>query len=128
VHDPEARRRALDRGRSAEGFVAESLGAAGVEVLARNWVGGGGELDLVVRRDGRIRFVEVKARADDGVDPLEAIGPGKRSRLVGAAEAWLSAHPSHAAESSELAFLVAVVDLATEPWSVAWLDSAFDGS
>lgn len=128
MHDPAARRRALDRGRAAEGRVAEALVASGVELLARNWSGGGGEIDLVVRREGRIRFVEVKARADDGVDPLEAIGAGKRARLVAAAEAWLTAHPQHAEEATELAFLVAVVDLASEPWAVAWVDSAFDGS
>lgn len=127
MHDAIARRRAHDRGRAAESHVADALVRVGAEVLARNWSGGGGELDLVVRRDGRIRFVEVKARADDGVDPLESIGPRKRARLVRAAEAWMVAHPHHAAEAVELAFLVAVVDLAVEPWSVAWIDAAFDG-
>lgn len=121
--DP-ARRAAHDRGLRAEGFVAEDLQRRGVEILDRNWRGGGGELDLVVRHEARLRFVEVKARRDDLVDPLEAIDRGKRRKLVAAAEAWMIAHGLPA---EEVAFLVAVVDLAVTPWSVRYLDDAFDG-
>jgi putative endonuclease len=126
VSDAGARRRreALFLGARAETLVAERLAAGGVEILARNWRGGGGELDLVVLRDGRLRFVEVKARHDDDLDPLEQVGAEKRRRLVGAARAWLQAHRP---EIDEVCFLVAVVDLAAEPWSVSWVDDAFDG-
>lgn len=120
----QARRRAAWlRGHEAEGFVAERLHADGVVILARNWRGGGGELDLVVERDGALRFVEVKARGDDDLDPLEAITPAKQRRLVGAARAWLEAFRP---EVWELCFLVAVVDTSVEPWRVAWYDDAFD--
>jgi putative endonuclease len=118
------RRVALDFGARAEERVAEELRASGVEIVARNWHGGGGELDLVVVRDGRLRFVEVKARHDDELDPLESIGRSKQRRLIGAARAWLEAHQP---AIEEVCFLVAVVDPRTEPWSIAWLDNAFDG-
>jgi putative endonuclease len=117
------RRDALGLGALAESHVAERLAAGGVEIVARNWRGGGGELDLVVIRDGRLRFVEVKARHDDQLDPLESVGVTKRHRLVGAAKAWLAAHRP---EVEEVCFLVAVVDPRTEPWSIAWVDDAFD--
>jgi putative endonuclease len=55
---------------------------------------GGNELDLVVRRGGRLSFVEVKEkRGADLGDPLEMVGPEKQRRLRRAASAWLAAHP-----------------------------------
>lgn len=120
----ERRRAALLAGAEAEAFVADRLVAAGASILARRWSGGGGELDLVVLRDGRLRFVEVKARTDDDLDPLEQITPAKQARLIGAARAWLQAHRTGA---TEVAFLVAVVDLSAQPWQVTWVDDAFDG-
>ena len=98
--------------------------ARGWTVLARNWSGGGGELDLVAERDGAVRFVEVKARAvgDDTGD--EAVGYGKRRHLIAAAEAWLARE----GPPRESAFLVVVVevDARDEARIVAWFDDAFD--
>lgn len=99
------RRAAYDRGRSAEDNVARDLESQGWTVLARNFRSDGGELDLVVERDGVVRIVEVKAR-EDGLDALEAVGPVKQRRLRAAAEAWLAVH---GAPTREVAFLVAVV-------------------
>ncbi len=121
--DSASGRAAWLRGHEAEERVAEALLRSGVDLLARNWRGGGGELDLVVRRAGKVRFVEVKARTDDTIDPLESIGPAKRGKLISAARAWLLAF---APDVDEVAFLVAVVDCRTEPWSIAWIDDAFD--
>jgi putative endonuclease len=105
--------------------VADVLRHDGWEMLARNWHAEGGELDLVVRRAGVLRFVEVKARHAD--DPLadEAVTPLKQMRLRRAAAAWLHQHPDTAWK--EAAFLVAWVDTTVDPWDVRWLDDAFDG-
>lgn len=105
--------------------MADRLQADGWEILARNWHGGGAELDLVAARDGVLRFVEVKARdpRDDGA--LEALTRDKQRRLSRAAEAWLDAFGEPAREA---AFLVAVVTLGPGPWTVEWLDDAFDGA
>ena len=92
--------------------------------MDRNWRATGGELDLVVCRDGALRFVEVKARTD-GADGLEAITASKRAKLVRAAEAWLD---THEADYAEMAFMVAVVSLASEGWTLDLLDDAFDVS
>jgi putative endonuclease len=66
----------------------------GYRILDANaWVGGY-ELDLVVRRGGRVAFVEVKAKGDGRFgDPLEMVGPEKERRMRWAAEAWLAGHP-----------------------------------
>ena len=94
-------------------------------ILSRNWRGGGGELDLVVRRGAALRFVEVKARSAGGLDPLLSIGPRKQLQLRRAATAWLA---RHAVPDSvdEVGFSIAVVDLSREPWVVRWWDAPFD--
>ena len=104
--------------------MASELRREGWSILAQNWSGGGGELDVVVRRGDVLRFVEVKARSDASLDPLEQITASKVGRLRKAAEAWL-VDRDH--DIAEVAFLVAIVDLASEPWSVDWVDDAFDG-
>ena len=63
-------------------------------MLARNAWAGGYELDLVVRRGGRLMFVEVKGKTGDRFgEPAEMVGDEKRRRICRAAEAWLAAHP-----------------------------------
>ncbi len=98
------------------------LVAQGWSVLDRNWRGGGGELDRVVLRGGELRFVEVKLRAEDDALADDAVPAHKRSRLRGAARAWLEAHGEHATAAS--AFMVVWVDAAGR---TRLLDDAFDG-
>ena len=121
---PDDRRAALERGREAEQAVGEHLEREGWTVLARNWRGGGGELDLVVRRDGSLRFVEVKARETDDERLDEAVTPSKRSKLRAAARAWLL---EHGEPPDEGCFLVAQLVLRDGGWDIALIDDAFDG-
>jgi putative endonuclease len=66
----------------------------GYRVLAANAWAGGNEIDLIVRRGGRLVFCEVKEKASDGFgDPAEMVGPEKQRRLRRAAEAWLAERP-----------------------------------
>ena len=98
-----------------------ALEALGWRVHARNWRGGGGELDAVVERAGRLRFVEVKLRERD--DPLadEAVNAGKRTRLRRAARHWLTARGE---PEREVCFMVATID---HEGFIDWIDDAFDG-
>jgi Holliday junction resolvase-like predicted endonuclease len=99
-------------------------------VHARNWCAAGGELDLVVERQGVLRFVEVKGRSPDEEGDehsafdkaLESIHTNKRRRLVSAAEAWLDLM---GLPEREVAFLVALVSLEGPIWSIQWWDDAF---
>ena len=95
-------------GAAAERRAAWHYRLRGYRVLDRNARGGGGELDLVLRRGGRLVFAEVKAKSRDGYgDPLEMVGERKERRIVGAGEAWLAAHPEVA--DLEVAFEVVAV-------------------
>lgn len=112
-------------GFEAESYVADLLQQVGWTVLDRNWTVKVGELDAVVERGGKLRFVEVRARESAMVPVDETIGHLKRGKLRRTAEAWLL---DHEGDWDEMAFLVALVDLGTDPWAVEWIDNAFDGS
>jgi putative endonuclease len=80
----------------------------GYRVLAANTRAGGNELDVVLRRGGRLVFCEVKARAGDGFgDPWEAVGREKERRLRRAAEGFLARNP--ALRGLDVVFEVAAV-------------------
>ena len=72
--------------------MARWLTRRGWRVVARNWRGGGGELDIVAVRGIVLAVVEVKARADTAAlaEPIRAAQAG---RLRRAAEAYLARHP-----------------------------------
>ncbi len=101
--------------------MADHLSNEGWVVEARNWRGAGGEIDLIVSRDGAVRFVEVKQRADDALVGLEAVTRSKQRTLRRAAEAWLARLEDAPHES---AFMVVLVGEGEDP-SMELVDDAF---
>jgi putative endonuclease len=91
-----ARQIAFRLGLSAESRAAAFLVAKGYRIVARRWRSVLGEVDIVARRRRLLAFVEVKARATLD-DAAEAVLPHQRRRIIGAARAWLAAHPDDAA-------------------------------
>lgn len=93
---PAARRPSTAKARTgAEGedAAAELLQRLGWTILARNWRSRQLELDIVAEENGVLVFVEVKTRAQGGLQrPFEALTPTKQERLCRAAQAWLEAH------------------------------------
>ncbi|MCL6450950.1 MAG: YraN family protein [Acetobacteraceae bacterium] len=84
-------------GRRAEEAACRFLECQGYRVLARNFRCARGEIDVVAEAGERgrsvIAFVEVKARRGTGFgSPEEAVGPGKRLRLLRAAHDYLERH------------------------------------
>jgi putative endonuclease len=66
----------------------------GWRILDANVWAGGRELDLVVRRGSKLRFVEVKEKRGSRFgDALEMVTPEKQRGLRRAAESWLAARP-----------------------------------
>lgn len=77
-------------GRAAEAAVAAHLERRGAELVGRNVRLQRGEIDLVVRRDGVLWFVEVKCRARSDVGPPHrAIDRRKRRALYAAAREYV---------------------------------------
>ena len=112
------------RGAQAEQQVCDALRAEGWTLVARNWRGGGGELDVVALRDGVLRVVEVKARARADGSALQSVSRAKQRRLTAAAEALLAERRELDAAARELMFSVALV----EAGQLRWLDDAFDAA
>jgi len=110
------------KGADGERKAAEYLQAGGYEVLARNYRTRRGEIDLVVRRGGRVAFVEVKNWTALGLERLgQAIGAQKRRRIVAAARHFLHEHPP--APGSTFAFDVVLL----KGREITHIEDAFDG-
>jgi putative endonuclease len=108
---PPVDRRKLDLGARGEDLAAGWYTARGYEVLARNWRCREGELDLVVSRDRRIVFCEVKTRRGTGFGlPAEAVTGEKQRRLRRLATRWLGER-SPSKGFAEVRFDVACVTL-----------------
>jgi Holliday junction resolvase-like predicted endonuclease len=112
------------RGRRAEDAVADTLQRAGWRLVARNWCCPGGELDLVVQKDSRLRIVEVKYRRSPADSSWGLVSPAQQARIARAAEAFLAAWTG---EWSEVALVVAEVSGPLDRVRIQWWDDAFSG-
>ena len=113
-----ARIEALRRGFDAEERVTKWLASSGWEIVARNWTGGGGEIDVVALFNQQLRIVEVKQRAEGDDSGLESINKRKQRLLAAAAEAFLL---EHSGDYTEVCFSVALV----QGDRIEWIDDAF---
>lgn len=76
-------------GRAGEARAADYLEERGFRILARNWRGVRGEVDIIADDGEDIVIVEVKARSDVRFGhPLEAIDARKRARLWKLGRQW----------------------------------------
>jgi putative endonuclease len=63
----------------------------GYRLVERNYRTRRGEIDLILRKEGTLVFVEVKLRRGTGFgDPLEAVTPRKQATLRYLAERYLA--------------------------------------
>lgn len=78
-------------GERGEDLAMRYLAGKGYSLVERNYRTRRGEVDLVVRRENVLVFVEVKLRRGSSFgDPLEAVTPRKQGRLRLAAEEYLA--------------------------------------
>ena len=79
-------------GQDGEEKAARFLIRQGYQILARNFLAAGGELDIVARHKDTLVFVEVKTRAYEAFGgPVAAVTPAKQRRIVRAAVQYLKA-------------------------------------
>jgi len=80
-------------GRFGEHVAARHLEDLGWQILARNWRGAAGEVDIVATDAGTLVVVEVKTRTGTGFGhPAEAVTLTKLTRLRRLAGQWLTEH------------------------------------
>ena len=81
------------RGLHGEHLAIRYLRSRGWTVLQHRFRMGRLEVDVIVRRDRVVAFVEVKTRWGNAFgSPLEAVTWGKRREIVRVARAWLDRH------------------------------------
>lgn len=114
-------------GRDAESLVCGFLEKQGMRVVARNFRGRGGEIDIVARDGGVVVFVEVRFREGNACGaPEETVTPEKRRRIVSAARAYLATISP--GEWKEARFDVAAVEGSGPSAAVRHYRNAFDAA
>lgn len=79
------------RGRVGEDDAVRWLAGHGYQIVERNVVNHGGEIDVVARDGETLCFIEIKARDGDLYGPaIEAVTPGKQRRLSRAASLYVA--------------------------------------
>ena len=77
-------------GKLGEALAEQALITFGFEIVARNWRGSGGEVDLIARDGQYLVFVEVKARKSVKFgSPEESISHKKLARIMNTALEFL---------------------------------------
>lgn len=77
-------------GRRGEGLAGIFFMKQGFRVIARNWYCRFGEIDLIIEKEGKVHFVEVKTRRSTVFGyPEESITKTKLRHLARAVECWL---------------------------------------
>jgi len=111
-------------GAAAEDAACTLLQSRGLVLLARNVRFPFGELDLVMREDATIVFVEVRLRRNANFGGAAmSIDAGKRRRIALAAQAWLSANLAW--RKSPCRFDVIAATTNADALNCEWIPAAF---
>lgn len=87
----------LAAGESAEQQALETLVAAGLKPVGRNFRCKHGELDLIMKDGMTLVIVEVRFRKSDRFgSALESVTPAKQSRIIAATQFYLSTRKTNA--------------------------------
>jgi len=108
-------------GSRGEELAAAFLQTKGFRVITKNWSCRLGEIDVIVERDGEVRFIEVKTRYSMTYGyPEEAITATKRRHLARAIELWLRtvSSPPTKYQADAIAILI---EVGKEP-QIKWIE------
>lgn len=110
-------------GREGEDQAARYLQQLGCTVVARNFRTRRGEIDLIVRDQGVLVFVEIKTCSSDAFGRPESwVTPRKQRRVADAALTWI--HQNHC-EDQDCRFDVIAIDLRRAEGGLQHIRNAF---
>ncbi|MBF7730339.1 YraN family protein [Pseudomonas sp. N040] len=115
------------RGQTAENLARQHLESHGLTLVAHNWRGRRGELDLIMLDGTTLVFVEVRMRQHLGWGgALESVDLRKRGKLILAAQQFLQSEPRWA--KSPCRFDVVAIEPAQQQAALRlnWLKNAFE--
>jgi len=111
------------RGRVGEDDAVAWLAVNGYEILVRNLVNHGGEIDVVARDGAVLCFLEIKARDGDRYGPaIAAVTFTKQRRLSRAASLYIASHRCH---NDPCRFDVLGLDREAGGWRYTLIKNAF---
>lgn len=110
-------------GRTAEFMAVQYLRLKGYGLVAANYITGrgtgAGEIDLIVKNQTTLVFIEVKKRKDLNTAAY-AILPKQQERIRRAAEVFLARHPEY--QNFDIRFDAILVEL---PFKIEHIENAF---
>ena len=113
-------------GRWGESLAAEELRRQGCEILAAGWRCRFGEIDLIVRDDRYLCFVEVKLRRSDAYGRAgEFVDRRKQEKLRTSAQLYLAEHSTALQPRFDVVEVFAPQGLDTRAPNINWLKDAF---
>jgi putative endonuclease len=111
------------RGRVGEDDAVRWLAAHGFEIVERNVVNHGGEIDVVAKEGDTLCFIEIKARAGKLYGPaIAAVTPTKQRRLSRAASLYIAIRGLHRLPAR---FDVLGLDREGDAWRYTFIRNAF---
>lgn len=114
------------RGQWGEALVAEDLRRKGWTVVTTNFRCRLGELDIVVKNERYLVFVEVKLRKNSQYGAAcEAVTPSKQRKLTAAAQYYLMCHPTKLQPRFDVAEVYAPQGVHTEKPGIYYIENAF---
>jgi putative endonuclease len=112
-------------GAAAEELALRHLQRNGLTLITRNFRCTRGEIDLVMRHDDGVVFVEVRARRSATYGAAaETVNARKQAKLCAAAAVYLQQHPRISGRPCR--FDVVAISTATTPPSIDWIRNAFN--
>lgn len=118
------RRNPKSLGDEGEALAATYLKRLGYVLVAQNYRGAGGELDIICRDGDTMVFVEVKTRSSSRYGGAAwAVPPAKRQQVAKVARHYLVANDLDGQVPCR--FDVVLVDAASEPYQVTHIPAAF---
>ena len=111
------RRAHIKLGRRGEHAAVKLLQAKGMELLARNWKSGSGELDAVMRDGDVLVFVEVKSRrAGTAAEPKSNLSTGQIRRIKRGAAKYMAK-----LDADSLPYRYDLVEVKLSPWRITFI-------
>ena len=111
------------KGKFGEEEAVRWLASQGYDIVERNVVNHGGELDVVAREGETLCFIEIKARASDAFGPaIAAVDARKQRRISRAAALYIAVKGLH---NAPCRFDVLGLDWEGRAWRYTLVRNAF---
>ena len=112
-----------EHGRLAEALALDLLSAKGLQLLTKNYHSRHGEIDLIMRDQQTLVFIEVRYRKNQSFGgALESIDHRKQNKLRLTASHYLQKHNSQ----ENARFDVVVLSSLDDKNKIEWIKSAFE--